>query len=171
MARKEAGTTLDEILTQIVARLIDQITAATAATCYLSLDPDSLPAGNPGGTFFVVSPAIAGNFDGGMFDGGGQNQTTVVWPIVVTVWNTSILDESGHDTQFITNATLGVVVNGTLVLKALAGHDLQDTEVTPNEILAQPIFPSDAAIDRREPSKGKGFMQFGFNVTFDWDLS
>ncbi len=170
MARA-SSTTLDEILTQIVTRLIDQITAATAATCYLSLDPDSLPSANPGGTFFVVSPAVTGSFDAGMFDGGGQNQTTVVWPIVVTVWNTSILDESGHDTQFLTNATLGVVINGTLVLKALAGHDLQDTADTPNEILNQPIFPADSAIDRREPSKGKGFMQFGFNVMFDWDLS
>lgn len=165
------ATTLDIILTQVVARLIDQITDATTGTCYISLEVDELPAANSGEFIFVVSPAITGQFRAGLFDGGGVNQATCDWPVIVTLWSTVLRDESGHDTEFITNATRGIVINGTNVLKALAGHDLQDAEDTPNEILAQAIFPSDAALDRREPPKGKGFMQFGFGVLFDWDLS
>ncbi len=165
------STTPDLIFTQIVARLIDQVSNANDSTCYISLDPDDLPAANAGEFIFVVTPAVSGNFDDGLFDGGGQSQTTVRWPVVVTVWSTVIRDASGHDTQFLTHATLGIIAQGTLVLKALAGHDLQDAEDTPSEILAQPIFPSDAALDRRDPPSGKGFIQFGFEVIFDWDLS
>ena len=91
--------------------------------------------------------------------------------MVVTVHSMVLLDESGRDAEFLTHATLGLVAKGTLVMKALAGHDLQDTADTPNEILDQPIFPSDAAVDRSEPAKGKGLIQFGFMVVFDWDLS
>ncbi len=166
-----SSTTLNLILTQIVARLIAQVSNANASTCYISLDPDDLPAASSGEFIFVVTPAVSGQFDGGLFDGGGQSQATVRWPVIVTVWSTVIRDESGHDAQFLTHATLGVIAQGTLVLKALAGHDLQDAEDVPSEILAQPIFPSDAALDRRDPPKGKGFMQFGFEVIFDWDLS
>ena len=171
MARLEAGTTPNLIFTQIVARLIDQVSNASVSTCYLSLDPDDLPAASSGEFIFVVTPAVSGSFDGGLFDGGSQNQATTRWPVVVTVWSTVVRDEAGHDAQFLTHATLGVIAQGTLVVKALAGHDLQDAEDTPSEILAQPIFPSDAALDRRAPPKGKGFIQFGFEIIFDWDLS
>lgn len=169
MARTD--TTLDEILTQVVARLRDQISDANDSTCYLSMDPNDLRAPNSGEFIYVVTPATSGRFDDGAFDGGGQSMTTVNWPIVVTVHSLAMLDETGRDASFITHATLGIVAKGTNILKALAGHDLQDAEDVPSEILDQPIFPSDAALDRSQPEKGKGLMQFGFMVVFDWDLS
>lgn len=171
MADCDGGTTLDIVLTRMVARLIAEIDDATSSTCYISLDPNKLPSPNPGEFIYVVSPAQSGQFDEGAFDGGGQDSTTTRWPIVVTVHSMAIKDESGHDAEFISNATTGIVAKGTEVLKALAGHDLQDTEVPSQDLLAQPIFPDNAAIDRAEPAKGKGLMQFGFMVIFDWNLS
>lgn len=168
MAR--STTTLAEVLTRIVARIIAQVTDATVSTCYMSLDPMALPAPNPGDFIYVVSPHTNGQFDDRLFDGAGTSDVHVSWPIVVTIHSTAINDESGRDTEFLTNATRGIVTQAGLILKALAGHDLQESTDT-DEILAQPIIPSDAALNRTQPEKGKGFMQFGFMVQFDWDVS
>ncbi len=166
----EKSSTIGEVLTRVVARLIDQITDATTTTCYISMDPDRLDAGNPGAIIYVVTPAPSGSFNLGYQDGGGPNQVTTEWPIVVTVHNTYINDQVAHETEFLTNATTGLIPKATLVLKALVTHFLQDAADTPNEILAQPITVYDAAV-QKVPSKRRGSMQFGFLAVFDWDLS
>jgi hypothetical protein len=114
-----------------------------------------------------------GQFDEGAFDGGGQDMTTVRWPVVVTVHSIILLDESGHDIEFLAHAELGIVAKGTEILKALAGHNLQDTDIpeSSQNLLAQGMFPDNAALDRSEPQKGSGLMQFGFMVIFDWNLT
>jgi hypothetical protein len=171
MADCDGGTTPDVIWPRIVDRLIDQITTATTSTCYLSLDPNRLPSPNPGEFIYVVTPAVSGQFDEGAFDGGGPDMATVRWPVVVTVHSIAMNDESGRDAEFIANATRGIVAKGTEVVKALAGHDLQDEEAPSQDLLAQPIFPDNAALDRDNPQKGSGLIQFGFMVIFDWNLS
>lgn len=166
MARN--ASTLDEILLRVVARLIDQITDATASTCYLSLDPDTLPAPNPGEIVYVVSPAPSGQFDEADVDGGGTELSVVYWPLVITIHNTAINDETGHDTEFLTNATRGVVGKTTDVLKALVAHDLQDA--SSNEILAQPLIPSSADVERVRATR-RGSIQLAFTMKILWDLS
>ncbi len=166
MARSDS--TLDEVLTQVVARLIDQLDDATTSTCYMSLDPDRLPAGNPGDFIYVVTPFPSGTFPWGQ-DGGGPNQVVCQWPVVVTIHNTAINDEVGREEEWITNTDRGVVIKSTLVLKALVTHDLQDVAAE-NEILAQPIQVFDGAIDKVQ-TKRRGSIQFAFLILFDWDLS
>lgn len=166
MARNES--TLDAILLRVVARLIDQIADANASTCYLSLDPDTLPSPNPGEIVYVVTPASSGQFDESSLDGGGNALCVIQWPLVITIHNTAINDEVGHDAQFLTNSTRGVVGKTTGVLKALVAHDLQDA--SSNEILAEPLIPSDAAVER-VPATKRGSIQLGFSMLIDWDLS
>ena len=166
MARNE--TTLAEVLQRVVARLISQVADATSSTCYISLDPDSLPVGNPGEFVYVVTPAPSGSFDESYQVGGGQDQCSVAWPIVVTIHSTVAQDEEGRDAQFLNDSTLGIVVKTTAVFKAMVVHDLQDGST--NEILNQMIHVSDAAVDRNR-SKRVGSMQLGFGVEFDWNLS
>lgn len=166
MARN--ASTLDEILLRVVARLIDQITDANASTCYISLDPDVLPAPNPGEIVYVVSPSPSGQFDESDQDAGGTDLAVVFWPLVITIHNTAINDETGHDTEFLTNASRGVVGKATGVLKALLAHDLQDA--SSNEILAQPLIASDAAVERVKSTR-RGSIQFGFSMKILWDLS
>lgn len=161
------ATTLATILDRVVARLRDDIDDCGAANCYVSADPDSLPASNPAEFIYVVSPGPTGRFPEGYFDGGAANQAVVETVIVVTVHCVSQNDEPGRDHEFFTNQQRGVIAKGNLVIKSLGGHDLVDE--LDNNILAQPFFPADYALERRKRERGS--MQLGFTCIFDWSFA
>ena len=155
---------LDAILTAVAVRLRDQL-SLDAATCYLALDPDSIPNPNPG-TFFVVVSPTSGSFDEANFAGGGVSQATLQTSVIVRVYSPVQLDEPHHDTQWLTSTTVGIVEQMRRVLKALAGHDLESSGA---QILAQPIFPQSQTFGRYSRALGYGELVFG--IVFDWDLS
>lgn len=154
----------DDILTAIVTRLRSQL-GLDAATCFLSLNPDNTPNPNPGTFFLVVSP-MAGDFDEGNFAGGATQQATIQAGVIVRVYSPVQVDEPHHDTEWLTNTTLGIIERMRLVLKALAGHDLENNG---EGILSQPIFPQSQTFGRFDRSLGYG--ELTFTVLFDWNLS
>lgn len=161
-------SSLDIILNRIVARLREQIEGANEANCYVSDDPDGLPAGNSSQFIYVVSPAPSGRFNEGMFDGGGTLQATVDTVLTVTVHSTAMNDQPHRAEQFFLNESRGLFASkASPVLKALAGHDLTDQEG--DWILTQPIIPLDYNWER--PNQKKGSVQFGFRIMFDWKLT
>jgi hypothetical protein len=160
------STTPDVILARIKARLIDQVDGATAHTCWITDDPDAVPAPAPAKQWYVVAPATEGTFRAGEFDGGGQNQMTVDTRIAITVHNIEMLDQVGRSEVWYGGR--GILPAGLPVLKAIAGYDL--TDASGNQILAQPIFPASFNMERDTKNK-RGSLMLTFDIVFDWDMS
>lgn len=166
MARNASN--VDIILQRVRARLIDQIDCATTATCWITDDPEAVKAGAPGDVWYTVAPGVSGDFSDPHFDGGGQSQALTSTTIAVTIHNIQLFDEIGRGESFYADDTKGMFDLAKPVIKALAGHDLQDT--SSNEILAQPFFPRGYSVFR-DPKTRLGSMQITFDTMFDWDLS
>lgn len=154
------------IILAIKQRLIDQVQLCNNATCSINADPDAVSQSMPGEFHYVISPSPSFNFDPSAFDGGAQRQCSTEWIFAVTVHCQNENDETGSDEVFITSQNLGVFSRIDEVLKALAGHDLQDKDG--NEILHNPIFPHTGYFHR--PTSREGSVQIGFHLGFDWDL-
>ena len=159
-------TDLAEVLQAVVSRLIDQIDGFTPATCFLALHPEDVPHSKIGDIFCAVFPA-QGTFDEGMFDGGGENQVCSNTEFVVKIYSALQTDEDGHATEFLTNATLGVIAKMKQVLLALAGHDL--TNEDGDTFLRDLPCPGKYAFERAD--KKAGSVELTFKISFDWDLS
>jgi hypothetical protein len=154
------------IIDRIASRLREQIDECNPGNCYFAINPDDLPVPNAAEYVYVVS-WFNGNFHPGMFDGGGINQAELNAIFAVTIHSFNQQDEVGRDIQLIADEVYGLAPRATLVLKALAGHDLQDD--SGNEILSQPIFPDTFHAERYK--RPRGSWQLGFHAVFDWDLS
>lgn len=167
MARKFT-TSPSLVFTRIVDRIRSQIEGAGEANCYLTLDPDSLPA-VPGEFAYAVSPAPSAAFQQGRFDGGGNSQATVDWIIVITIHGLDQTDEEGRDTNFLTRSTRGIIDKWLEVATAISGHDLTASDFPGSDlILNQPLFPVDIAVERR--TRRNGSMQFAVLATFDCEI-
>lgn len=151
------------ILEGVVTRLIDQL-GLTDANCYLSIDPDALPSPSPGQLIFVVSPT-SGNFNEALFDGGGQEQTTLEGGIVVKIHSPLQLDKPHQDVKFLGDESRGILRYATRVLKALAGWS---PGVVGSEQTRDPLIPSGMVIGRKKRSLG--WLELTFKCSFDWDL-
>ena len=155
----------DAILLAVVDRLISQVGGLNAANCYLSLNPDALPMPNPGDFICVVAPT-SGAFSDSMFEGGGQEQTTSDSGVIVKIHSPVQLDEVHRDAVFLTDATLGLIENVRLTIKALADWS---PGTSGNELTRDPLIPSDFAFTRN--GRGLGACELTFKLSFDWDLS
>src|SRR5690348_9290636 len=98
---------LGDVLLAIVARLIDRVKGCNEATCFLAIDPDSLPT-NPG-THVVVVSSASGEFVEGMYDGGALNQLTANGGIIVKISLPTMTDQSGRDAVALTSESLGLI--------------------------------------------------------------
>lgn len=165
MARinSDLGTILLAVITRLVAQSL-----FTAECCYLSVEgaDDENVAPSSGEFVCTVSP-LAGNIGQEYLDGGGAQQATDFFEFVISVYATSQLDEFGHDTVFLTDATLGLLTKLRLVLKAITALDLVDGSA--NNVLRDPILPQGYRFKRA--SRGLGKFSLTCRVAFDWDLS
>lgn len=157
---------LKTILEKIVARLIDQIENATAANCYLSVNPDALPAPGPGGIVYIVSPT-SGTFDEAYYEGGGREQLFAKGGIVVKIHSPLQLDQPGHDLAFLTHESQGIIDRATDVISALS--DWSPEDASSNAQTRDPLYPHSYAFTRA--SKSLGGCEIVFNCNFDWDVS
>lgn len=151
------------ILQLIVSRIISTC-GFNEATCYLSLNPDAIPA-NPGDFFCVVAPT-SGAYNEPMFDGGGLNQTTVESGVIVKIHSPVQLDEQHRDATFLTDASLGLIGKMKAVLKHLSGWD---PTVGGNEQTRDPLIPAEHIFTR--PSRALGGVELVFRCNFDWNLT
>lgn len=157
---------LDTQLSAIVDRIIDEVSAYDSASCYLSLNPDALPAPNPGDFICVVAPT-SGSFDGGLFMGGGVEQVTCEAGVVVKVHSPVQLDETHRDAEFLTNSSLGLIENVRLVMKALT--DWSPVDGSSDDITRDPLSPASITFTRQ--SRSLGGCEVVFHTLMDWDLS
>jgi len=155
------------VFSRIVDRLQASIDGAGEANCYLTLDPDSLPA-VPSEFNYTVSPAPSAAFSQAHFSGGGQYQATLDWIVVVTIHGTNQSDEEGRDTSFLTHRSRGIIEKWMEVVQCLAGYELKEDDTEDAAaILNQPLFPVDIAVERR--TRRNGSMQFAVHCQFDVD--
>lgn len=156
---------LDTILNAIVARLIDEVEDADEASCFLAIETDQL-APSADGFVVLVSPQ-SGQFDEGALDGGGQVMATDYFEFSVTVYSTTMLDDSYRDNKALTDAALGLVQRHRDVLQALTAHDLLNTD--DENVLRDPILPRGYEFGRS--GRGLCFVRQVFRLAFDWDLT
>jgi len=155
-------TTPVAIMEAITARLIDQITTLNPATCFVSR-PNQQFEMSAGGIFTTIW-IDSGQFDQGQLDGG---MATVTASVSVTVHTPIMLDQTGHDTQFLSDASRGVLSLGHDAIKALTLHDLT---VDDDEILREPMRPTGFNTPDRT-SDELGDWTITFDAMFDWDLT
>ena len=165
MARVDSSLLV--ILPRIVARIQSQVPElSNSGTCFLSLDPDVDPAPTPGGIWATVGPAD-GMVDDSLVDGGGRNQVTFDGQFLVTVHSPVQLDEAGHDSEWLTNATLGVCKLMNDVLESLACYDLTDSNSGGSYVLRQSIFPAGYRVKPRGRSGQMGSIGIVFGMVWD----
>lgn len=157
---------LGDILTAVVARLIDQVSGYNAANCYLSIDPDSVPEPGVGEFTIVVSPASE-QFQGPYFEGGGEQQATTQEGIIIVKIHSPVqLDEPHRDTIWLTDTTLGICEKMRLVMKALSNWS---PGTSGNELTRDPFSPGGYVFTRRD--RGLAGVEMTFRFMFDWDLT
>lgn len=164
MAR--VATDFSAVLTAVVARLIDQITLANAATCFLTLTPDGRPL-TPGDIWITVSPR-GGKFDENMIEGGGRATAWADSGFTVTVHSSVELDQMERETTWLTHATLGVLETMKDAIDALTTYDLLDG--SSDEILIEPIVP-DGWDEPQRVGPSRGSISVSFLTKFKWSLS
>lgn len=162
-------STLDVILSRIVERLKFVIPGADDQTCYLADDPDELRSGllktAPAEVCFLVCPAPGGQFDPAFWAGGGEFTIEVNTVVTVTVHKAiELADQQGRGRELLTAANRGLFSQYMpLVMTALAGHDLTNTDG--NWILSKALEPLDYNWDR-EPKRRTSSIQIGFGVNW-----
>lgn len=155
------------ILQVIVTRIITAIGSRFSdANCYLSINPDSLPAPSPGGLTCVVSPA-SGSFDEAYFEGGGNQQLLLNGGIIVKVHSPLQLDQSGRDVELLVNESHGVIDCATEILEALSNWS--PVAANGDELTRDPLIPRDIHYTRA--TNKLGGVEIGFGCNFDWDLT
>jgi len=164
MARVDSSP--DEILTAFINRIISKVGDATADSCFISDDPDEIPAANPSDWIYVVSMSPTGSFHEGNMVGGGRNQITVETKLILTVHSTAQNDEPGHAVRMFTDPTRGLLPKLGVCLWALAIEEL--TNPAGDNILSHPLHPDQYHWMRKDRTQSN--IQQGFDVEFDWDL-
>lgn len=165
-------TTADQVtvLQAVVDRLIAAVATTPAlndSTCFLSIEPDP-PVMLPSNLFLTVAPN-EGQFDPGLHDGGGIDQTTEEAGVVVSIFNRIHLDRGGRDGKLMSESARGLLTLKRLVLKALSGYDLS---VSGNPLLRNLMAPLKCSAPRRIDEEGRliGAISLYFSTDFDWDL-
>ena len=164
-----------DVCNAIVTRLIAEISGFNASTCFLTCQPlQELPENiKTGAVVCSVSPA-GGPFDESAYAGGGENVLIEDAAVHVVLYNNVRTDRRRHDVESLTKASEGLLTVKRLVLKALAGHRLQDG--SSNELLVEHgVMPiqSDSPRSQWDDEKRRGIGDIGllFRTPFLWDLS
>jgi len=156
----------DEILLSIVTQIQGEVPdLSNPGNCFMALNPEKTPGAATGGFFCIVSPR-SGTFPDGFMDGGGQAQCTVNTGFVTRIYSMTQVDPAKQDGLFLTDATRGIFQVATKVLQALA---LFDPVIGDVFVVRDQIMPDHFVIGRND--RNLGYIEIGFKLTFDWDLS
>lgn len=161
-------STQDVILTRIVARLRDEL-ELPATRCYETLTPLDEPPIPKGGDYFLTVSPGNGSFDVEMQSGGGVYQLMEMSSVTVTGYAMVALDPVDKETQVLHKVTRGTLPIKRAILKALAGHDLQDGD--DNEMLRSFIYAIRAWNPQYNRDTKMARFAIAFGIDFDWDLS
>ena len=163
--------TQDIVLERIVERLRSELDLSEQR-CYETLDPDSPPVVPPGGEYFLtVSPGQ------GRFVEGEQvaENLTEEWSVVVATFIRIHLDQPGRDTEVLRRAGRGAFAVKKLLLAALAGHDLTDTngQTFLRNLLYATTTEAPHVIEGQRESGPLTLcqMKIEFGVDFDWSVA
>ena len=155
-----------DILNLIIARIRDTVEQfEDTGNCFLSLNPDAVPP-SAGSLICIVSPA-SGSFGQDYFDGGGQAQMQVSGGFIVKIHSPLALDFAGDETDFLTDASSGVIQSMEAVLRSLSGWSPRNQAGT--DLSRDQIAP--AAFHFSRSSNRIGAAELEFNLNFDWDVS
>lgn len=149
-------------------------------TCFMVVDAGDPPphiVASEDNWFVVVSPG-PGQFDAGLFFGGGAEQTMEAFTIVCGIYSRILTDEAGHDVEALTRDARGILRLKKWVLEALADTDLQiggnefQRETWRPVAAGQPRHVGLTAPGGREMEGGTTMTQLllSFQTGFDWDL-
>lgn len=155
---------LDKLLDLVVARLTDQIPECSEANCFLTLNPDSVPA-SPGDFIFAVAPT-AGSFSGAYLNGGGQAQATADTGVIVKIHSPLQLDEPGRERAFLIDNTHSILKQWRRVLRALTDWS---PAIGDDQVTRDPLLPTAWSITRDD--RRIGAIEQDFSVSFDMDLT
>lgn len=157
-----------DVLLAIVERIRAQVpTLNDPSLCYLSLSPQ-LPMPTTSSIFCQVTP-MAGEFESAALDGALAAQCFDATSVLVTIFCGTVLDEAGHDAEWLTHSTLGVLETARLVAKALTGWQAALAAAPSVLLTRQPIIPLSHTQPEREQRMGA--IGLVFEVEFDWDLA
>lgn len=165
-----ATTTLDAILQKVVDRLIATCGFSTES-CFVALDRPDGPPPNPGtaANLFVVVYPGGGNFDQGLFAGGGAAQVTDDGHFSIEIFSPVLLDPGGHDWAFLAATGRGVILMFGSVLSSLTNPPFYPLDGGGFPLLREPMRP----MIRNQPSREEeviGSMILDMNCKFDWTV-
>lgn len=161
------GTTPDLILLAFLRQLQGSM-EADRESIFLTAQENGTdyepPSAAPGLFIYTLTPGPI-QFDGTIIDGGGNSTLASKIPIVVTVWSTVQLDETGRDTVALTDAQHGIVPRLTQVLGALSQFYPDDG--TGAALIKEPAL-LEGPLTWRRPSRELLGMAVVFSAEFDW---
>lgn len=171
-----------DVVLSVVQRLRDELDeyGLNERTCFMvvnAADPPPHIVASEDNWFVVVSPG-PGQFDAGLFFGGGAEQTMEAFTIVCGIYSRILTDEAGHDLEALTREARGILRLKRLVLQALADSDLQ---IGGNEFQRETWRPVSASQPMHIGLLGPGGnnleggttmtqLLLSFQSGFDWDL-
>lgn len=159
------ASTKTEVLDAVVARLIDQVSGLNSSTCFISCHDDP-PEGARHDYYVLVTP-LGGRFDDSAQSGGGSDGIHYEGTIAVRVFARTKLDRVGHADSMLTDSSRGLFKLEHEIVKALAGHDLQNPGG--DSLLSRYLWVvSDDSPRYREATK-RGDLEIQFGVDFLWD--
>lgn len=155
------------VLLAVVARIRDQVPLLSQENnCFLSMSMD--PIGEQRQDIYATVAPMSGRFDHEMFVGAGDAGACEQTGVIITVFSQMRLDRPSQDLQMLTQESRGLLLLKKQILKALAGHDLQDS--SGNRILRDRIEPLNASHPQRY-DESEGTFSLSFATNFVWDLS
>ncbi len=164
------ATTLPVVLEAVAARLRTELDL-NESTCYWMLDREDEDRPPPtGSNFYLTVKPDGGEFDRGLFEGGGPDQLTDSTGVVVTIHTHTQLDRGGRDKQVLLSASAGLLPYLKPVLRALSGHDLI-LSGSGNTCLRELIRPVGYSAPVRGNKDRWSRMDVYFALSFDWDMS
>lgn len=153
----------------IEERIRDQIAEFKSPnTCYLVIDPDEFELPERQTLCLTIAPH-AGEFDQGVFDGGGDDAILERSGFTVTIWSNIKLDRPDEKSIALNHASRGLVPLKKKLLKALAGFMPTD-EDTGAPLLTDYIAPVAAGFPA-VPRKNCITLSVSFSLNWAWDLS
>lgn len=156
-----------DVLAAVVTRLKAAVSELDGdSLCYVS-DYPAPPEQAINDLFATVSPSD-GTFDVDLQEGAAANDVREYAGVLVTVFSKMKLDRHGRTDSLLSDATRGLLPLKRKILKALAGHRLQDG--SGNDLTVNYLFAQKASAPRWDADAKLGVMSLYFSTDFLWDL-
>lgn len=169
---KEAA--YEDVLLQIVERLIAQIKGLDKSACFFALDPDDIGTSS-GRHTYIVSP-VSGEFREEAFVGAGIAALATHSGCIVKIHCPSLVDQRKRDSVAITGESIGVLRKASGVLAALAPSTAAHPPAAGwvpyvgDYALTSPFTPVGYSLSKN-PNGAIRSIELTFKFEFDWDTT